>query len=352
MNINEWFQHGIKENAVYIVAEISQNHDGSLGQAHAFIDAVANTGVDAIKFQTHIAEAESTLEEPFRVKFSYEDETRYDYWKRMEFTYEQWKGLHLHASEKGLDFLSSAFSIEAFEMLQDIGVPAWKLGSGEVFNKYLFSRMAQTGKPIIISTGMSSYSDIDEQISWLEDNPYAVLQCTTAYPCTPEQIGLNVICEMNKKYNCPIGLSDHSGTIFPSLAAVASGALMIEVHVTMSPYMFGPDVKASLTIEQLTEMTEGIRMITQMLNAPIDKNILSPDLQELKDIFAKGIYLKKDVSRDDCLGMDDICFKKPLKGISGDKYEKILGAKVIRDMKQGEVLYWEDIELKGDDDIK
>lgn len=348
MKIQDWFENGIKENAVYIIAEISQNHDGSLGQAHAFIDAVAGTGVDAIKFQTHIAEAESTPDEPFRVKFSYEDETRYDYWKRMEFTSEQWMGLYRHADERGLDFLSSAFSVEAFEMLQDIGVPAWKLGSGEIFNKYLFERMAQTGKPVILSTGMSSYADIDEQISWLDGNPYAIMQCTTAYPCVPEQIGLNVIREMQDRYSCPVGLSDHSGTIFPGLAAVSNGALMIEVHVTMSPYMFGPDVKASLTIEQLTEMTEGIRMITRMMNSPVNKNTLSPGLQELKNIFSKGIYLRRDVVRGDSLTMEDICFKKPLKGIPGDNYERVIGTMAVRDLKQGDVLDWTDIEAKGD----
>lgn len=348
MNINEWFRNGTKENSVYIIAEVSQNHDGSLGQAHAFIDAVAGTGVDAIKFQTHIAEAESTPDEPFRVKFSYEDETRYDYWKRMEFTKEQWIGLYRHAEKNGLDFLSSAFSVEAFEMLQDIGIPAWKLGSGEIFNKYLFERMAKTGKPMLISTGMSSYTEIDEQISWLKGNPYAILQCTTAYPCAPEQIGLNVVREMKDKYSCPIGLSDHSGTIFPALAAVANGALMIEVHVTMSPYMFGPDVKASLTIEQLTEMTEGIRMLTRMMNSPVNKNILSSELQELKNIFSKGIYLRKDVACGECLGMEDISFKKPLKGISGEHYEKVMGAKAVRDLKHGDALNWADIEAKGD----
>ena len=129
-----------KGNEPYIIAEVSQNHDGSLGQAHAFIDAVAITGADAIKFQTHIAEAESTIYEPFRVKFSYEDDTRYDYWKRMEFTESQWKELYEHARNKGLDFLSSPFSVEALEMLDRIGVEAWKFGAGEVFNNILFNK--------------------------------------------------------------------------------------------------------------------------------------------------------------------------------------------------------------------
>lgn len=344
MEIGQWFQQGIQKNEVYIIAEISQNHDGSLGQAHAFIDAVAGTGVDAIKFQTHIAEAESTPDEPFRVKFSYEDKTRYDYWKRMEFTYEQWEELYHHAKKAGLDFLSSVFSVEAFEMLQAIGIPAWKLGSGEVFNKYLVDKMAETGKPILLSSGMSTYEDIDKQVEQVKNNPYAIMQCTTAYPCPPEEIGLNVIPIMKDRYHCPIGLSDHSGTIFPSLAAVANGALMIEVHVTMSPYMFGPDVKASVTIEQLREMTEGIRMITRMLNAPLDKAELKAEQRELKNIFAKGIYLKKDIMKGEALDIEKVSFKKPLKGVSGEQYENVIGKTAVRDLKQGEALLWTDIE--------
>ena len=344
MEIGQWFQQGIQKNEVYIIAEISQNHDGSLGQAHAFIDAVAGTGVDAIKFQTHIAEAESTPDEPFRVKFSYEDKTRYDYWKRMEFTYEQWEELYHHAKKAGLDFLSSVFSVEAFEMLQAIGIPAWKLGSGEVFNKYLVDKMAETGKPILLSSGMSTYEDIDKQVEQVKNNLYAIMQCTTAYPCPPEEIGLNVIPIMKDRYHCPIGLSDHSGTIFPSLAAVANGALMIEVHVTMSPYMFGPDVKASVTIEQLREMTEGIRMITRMLSAPLDKAELKAEQRELKNIFAKGIYLKKDIMKGEALDIEKVSFKKPLKGVSGEQYENVIGKTAVRDLKQGEALLWTDIE--------
>lgn len=344
MKISKWFAEGIEKNRVYIIAEISQNHDGSLGQAHAFIDAVAGTGVDAIKFQTHIAEAESTPDEPFRVKFSYEDKTRYDYWKRMEFTSEQWVELRRHALDKGLDFLSSVFSVEAFEMMQSMGMSAWKLGSGEVYNRYLVEKMVKTGKPILLSTGLSSYEDIDRQVEMIRTNPYAVMQCTTAYPCPPEKIGLNLISEMSNRYRCPIGLSDHSGTIFPSLAAVANGALMIEVHVTMSPYMFGPDVKASVTIEQLGEMTEGIRMITAMRNAPVDKMALNEEQKELKRIFAKGIYLKQDAAKGEKLKIEYLSFKKPLNGISGECYEEVLGKRLAKDLKAGEALQWSDLE--------
>src|SRR5918992_3358857 len=121
-----------------IIAEVAQAHDGSLGMAHAFIDAIATTGADAVKFQTHIASAESTPTEPWRIQFSRQDTSRYDYWKRMEFTEAQWSGLKQHADERGLIFLSSPFSIEAVELLERVGVAAWKVASGEVSNRPLF----------------------------------------------------------------------------------------------------------------------------------------------------------------------------------------------------------------------
>ncbi|MBT6433650.1 MAG: N-acetylneuraminate synthase, partial [Deltaproteobacteria bacterium] len=128
-----------------IIAEIAQAHDGSLGQAHAYIDAVARTGADAIKFQTHIAAAESTPGEPWRIKFSRQDDTRYEYWQRMEFTPEQWVGLSEHARESGLLFLSTPFSMEAADLLIKLDMEAWKIGSGEVTNGELIGKLAKTG---------------------------------------------------------------------------------------------------------------------------------------------------------------------------------------------------------------
>lgn len=344
MLIREWFDKGYIDNYVFVIAEIAQNHDGSLGQAHAYIDAVAETGADAIKFQTHIADAESTPYEPFRVNFSYEDDTRYAYWKRMEFTLEQWKGLYEHAKERGLEFLSSPFSEEAVCLLDKIGIAAWKIGSGEVFNKPMLEQVVRTKKPILLSSGMSTYEDIDEQIKIIQNVPYAILQCTTAYPCPPENIGLNIIEEMREKYRCPIGFSDHSGTIFPSLAAVARGATLIEVHTTMSRYMFGPDVKASISIEKMQEMIDGIRMISKMINTPVDKGSISKETDELKTIFSKGIYLKRDISKGQCISLDDIAFKKPLQGIRADEYESIVGKKVKQNLLKNSSLNWSDFE--------
>lgn len=329
----------------YVIAEISQNHDGSLGQAHAFIDAVASTGVDAIKFQTHIAEEESTVYEPFRVKFSYEDATRYDYWKRMEFSDEQWSGLYKHATEKNLDFLSSPFSIKALELLNRIGVPAWKFGAGEVFNDELLEMAIKTKKPIMLSTGLSTYEDIEKQIKMIQEygNKYLLFQCVTAYPSTAEMININLVTELQNRYKCPVGISDHSATIYPALAAAALGAKAIEVHVTMSEYMFGPDVKASVSINQLREIVEGVGFIYAMLNSKNNLVGRDKDREVLKEMFSKSLYAVEDLPAGAIIRKELFKAKKPNIGIDSRELSNILGKKLGKELKKNEPLKKGDI---------
>ena len=228
------------KNPCFIIAEIAQAHEGSLGLAHSYIDAVANAGADAIKFQTHIAEAESTKEDQFRVNFSYEDKNRYDYWKRMEFTLEQWFELKKHCNELNLVFLSSPFSIEAVNLLEKIDIHAWKIGSGEINNPVLLEMILDTNKPILLSTGMSDWNEIDASIGKLVDDKIdcAIFQCTSKYPTEIEEVGLNVMKEMKEKYNIPTGLSDHSGRTSSAIAAIAKDANLLEVHVVFDKAMF------------------------------------------------------------------------------------------------------------------
>ena len=252
-----WFE-GNKDE-VLIIGEIAQAHDGSLGVAHAYIDAIAEAGADVVKFQTHIAASESTKQEPWRVKFSYEDDLRYDYWERMQFTEEQWKGLKDHAEKRGLVFLSTPFSVDAAKMLDRIGMTMWKISSGEVSDPWLLEYILSTKKPIIFSTGMSTEEEIDRYVNILtcRHAQFALLQCTTDYPVPPERVGLNILEQFIKKYPI-VGLSDHSGEMWPSLSAVTLGAKIIEVHVCLSKYDFGPDVPASLTPDKFAEMIRGI----------------------------------------------------------------------------------------------
>jgi N-acetylneuraminate synthase len=272
--------------SVFIIAEIAQAHDGSLGILHSYIDAISETGVDAIKFQTHIAAAESSSFEPFRVNFSYEDKTRFDYWKRMEFTLDQWKQIKQHCDDKNIMFLSSPFSIAAVDLLEEVGVTKYKIGSGEVSNLLLLERIAETGKEILLSSGMSSFEELDEAVSFIKQyhDRISILQCTTQYPTPPEKVGLNVITEMLKRYTYPIGLSDHSGKIYPSLAAVALGAEIIEVHAVFDKKMFGPDATSSLTIDELKQLVDGVRFIEKSMSNKVNKNDVVA-YNELKTMF-------------------------------------------------------------------
>jgi N,N'-diacetyllegionaminate synthase len=329
----------------YLIAEIAQAHEGSLGILHSYIDAVALTGVQAIKFQLHIAEAESSLHEPFRIKFSKEDNTRFDYWKRMEFTLNQWKEIKHHCDQVGLDFICSPFSNLAVDWLEEIGVKIYKIGSGEVNNLLLLEKIIQTGKPIILSSGMSSFSELDETVSYLKRNnvEFSILQCTTAYPTKPNQYGLNVIAELKNKYQVPIGFSDHSAKIATSIAAVALGAEILEFHVVFNRQMFGPDTIASITLEETKELVEGVNDIYTAIQTPINKNN-NDAFKELKNIFEKSLAINKDLGKGHQITFEDLESKKPKGyGINAQNFNNVIGKKLSNNKSKWDFLNEEDL---------
>lgn len=321
-----------------IIGEVAQAHDGSLGTAHAFIDAIANAGADAVKFQTHIAAAESTPDEPWRVKFSPQDDTRYNYWKRMEFTEEQWRGLKRHANERNLFFLSSPFSLQAVDLLERVGVAAWKLASGEVTNAPLFERIADTKLPVLLSTGMSTWAEIDEAVQRVQaaDLALAVLQCTSMYPTPPEKTGLNMLQSFRRRYDCAVGLSDHSGTIYPGLAAATLGAEVLEIHVTLSREMFGPDVVASVTSTELGQLVNGIRFIETMCANPVDKEKVAAELDPMRQLFTKSLVFTTDLAAGTILRQEHLTGKKPGSGLPVAMLHDIVGQKLLREVHRDE----------------
>ena len=340
---------GVSNSGCLIIGEVAQSHDGSLGMAHAFIDAIAKAGADAIKFQTHIAAAESTPGEPWRVKFSPQDATRFDYWKRMEFTEEQWLGLKRHADERGILFISSPFSLEAAELLERVGVAAWKVASGEINNAQIFERVAKTGIPILLSTGMSSINEIDTAVKQVKshDLPLAVLQCTSAYPCPPEKVGLNLLAFFRERYNCAVGLSDHSGTPYPGLAVAALGGDVLEIHVAFSREMFGPDVPASVTTSELAQLVEGIRFIEKMLANPVDKDRLADETAPLRKMFMKSVVARIDLPVGTVLREEHLAAKKPGTGLPAARISELIGARLVRGLKADELLNEADFEFHG-----
>ena len=262
-----------------IVAEVAQAHEGSLSLAHAYIDAIADAGADAVKFQCHIAAAESTLDEPWRVEPKWaQDVNRYEYWRRMEFSGEQWAGLAQHAKDRGLIFLCSPFSVQAVELLNPL-VPAWKVASGEITNLPLLRTIRDTRKPVLLSTGMATIAECVESRLFFARSGVAVhsLVCTSEYPTPPERIGLS---------EGMFGLSDHSGTIWPSLAAVTLGAAIVEVHAKLSKHDRGFDASSSITVEDLARLVEGVRFI-EKAKQPVDKDQMARELEPMRELFLR-----------------------------------------------------------------
>jgi len=330
----------------FIIGEVAQTHDGSLGLAHAFVDAIANSGADAVKFQTHIAAAESTAAESWRVRFSRQDESRLAYWKRMEFTEEQWIGLREHANSRGLAFISSAFSMEAVELLERVGVAAWKVASGEVNNPMLLDRMAATRKPFLLSTGMSTIADIGQAVDRIKamQVPVAVMQCTSIYPTPAEKVGLNMIDTFRRKFDCAVGLSDHSGTPYAGIAAAALGIDVLEVHVALSREMFGPDVPASVTTEELRHLVAGVREVENIMDHPVDKDALAEELGPMRALFGKSVVARHDLRAGTVLSEADVAVKKPGTGIPASRLGELLGRELLRDIGRDELL--QDADLK------
>lgn len=329
-----------KKSSPYIISEIGQAHDGSLGILYSYIDALAQTGVDAVKFQMHIAEAESSEYEPFRVQFSLEDKTRFDYWKRMSFSLKQWKGIKQHCDSLGLDFICSPFSNLAVDWLEEIGVDYYKIGSGEVNNFLLLEKIAQTGQPVILSSGMSSYIELDNTVAFLKARnvTFSILQCTTAYPTQPENYGLNVIQELQNRYNVPIGFSDHSAKTATCIAAAAMGAKILEFHVVFDRQLFGPDSKSSLTLAETKDLVKAVRSIAIALSNPIDKNNTA-EFIALKQIFEKSLAVNKDLPKNHILTFDDLESKKPKGyGVDARRFQEVIGKALNKDMEQWDFL--------------
>ncbi len=209
-------------------------------------------------------------------------------------------------------------------------MPAWKVGSGELTNLPLLERVAKTGRPVLLSSGMASWQDLDRAVELVRaaGAPVAVLQCTTAYPCPPEKIGLNVLGELRERYACPVGLSDHSGTIYPSLAAVTLGANLVEVHVVFSRECFGPDVSASVTTAELKQLVEGVRFIERAAANPLDKDRQAAELAETRLLFGKSVVAARDLPAGHELGTDDLALKKPGTGIPPARLRDLIGRRL------------------------
>jgi N-acetylneuraminate synthase len=329
---------------VFVIAEVGSVHDGSFGNAMKLVELASAVGADAVKFQTHIAAAETLRDAPMPAYFK--GEPRYEYFERTAFNEEQLHSLKLQAQQQGLEFLSSPFSLEAVELLCRVGMQRWKIPSGEITNLPLIDACAATGCPVMLSSGMSSWSELDAAVEVVRKRgaELAVLQCTSEYPCPYESVGMNVMREMGTRYNVPVGLSDHTLTIFAPIVAVTMGASIIEKHLTFSRAMYGSDARHSLEPNEFAQMVEGIRAAESMCRSSVDKDAAAHALSEMKHIFQKSIVTVCDVPAGTLLTSDQIAFKKPGGGISPAELPLVVGRRTRRALPNDYTLSWEDLD--------
>ncbi len=333
---------------IEIIAEIGNTHEGSMGLAKAFIRAAANCGVDGVKFQTHIFDAESLPSAPNPPYFK--DESRKEYFDRTGFSRDQWLELKLFSEKEcNISFMSSPFSLEAVDLLEDIGVSAYKVASGEVSNLPLLEKLATTGKTIYLSSGMSTWTELDEAIATLHKGAgdIVVMQCTSEYPCLPENAGLNVLAHMQERYpSLRTGFSDHTAGIAVPLAAVCRGAMVIEKHFTLSKEMYGPDARLSATPEEFTTLVNAIREVETALSSSIDKDTKAIQLQDMKQVFEKSIVANRTLEAGEVIAESDLAYKKPGNGIKANRYKEIIGMTVRNTITANTFISWQDLDTQ------
>lgn len=326
-----------------IIAEVGSVHDGSFGNAAKLIEVAEQCSANAVKFQTHIAGAETLRAAPMPPYFT--GEPRYEYFERTAFSDQQWRELKKQCCDGGIEFLSSPFSLEAVELLESVGVTRYKVPSGEVTNLPLLEAIVETGKPILLSSGMSSWEELDEAVNTIirRHDRLTVLQCTSEYPCPYEEVGINVMLQMKDRYGLPVGLSDHTLTPYASLTAVALGASVVEKHLTFSRSMYGSDARHSLEPDEFAELVEGIRAVETMLAAVVDKDQNAARLREMKLIFEKSVVSAMDIPAGATITAEMVAVKKPGTGIPAKKLLKIIGRQAAHDIRKDSLLHEEDL---------
>jgi N,N'-diacetyllegionaminate synthase len=312
---------------VLVIAEIGNNHDGSVRQAERLIGAAAEAGADAVKLQTHIAEAEMLPSTPTPPHF---DEPRWDFTKRMELSRDDHVRLKTFAEERDLVFFSSPFSVEAVALLEQVGVPAYKIASGEVTNPPLIEAVAATGKPVLLSSGMSGMEDVERAAAILRSagSELLVMQCTSNYPCPPELVNLRAMVAMGERLGVPYGLSDHTPDIYTAIAAVALGAVVVEKHFTLSKRLYGPDHHASLVPEELARLVEGVRQVEAAMGDGLKER--DPSLDPARATFEKSVVARIEIPEGAVLEREMLTTKRPGNGIPAMRLSELVGRKAAR----------------------
>jgi len=326
----------------FIIAEAGVNHNGDIDLAKKLIDAAVEAGVDAVKFQTWITEDLVTKNAPkanYQLETTGGGESQFEMIKKLELSFEEFKVLKKYCDKKNIIFLSTPDEEKSVDFLQSIDVPAFKLSSGELTNFRMLKKIAKQGKPIILSVGMSTISQIRESIQILEDygsNNIIILHCNVNYPTENKDVNLRVITTLKEEFNYPIGFSDHTMSVEVPVASVALGAMVVEKHFTLDRNMEGPDHSSSLEPNELKNMVEMIRSVEVALGSP-EKIITESEMGNI-GVMRKVIVASRDLKKGKILDSSDIVMKRAGEGLEPKHESMILGMKLTTSLlKDGAV---------------
>lgn len=322
---------------IFIIAEAGDNHNGNLENALKLVDKAAEAGADCVKFQTFVTEKvisrHAEMAEYQKQNIGVE-ESQFDMVKKLELSFEDFRQIQAYCRTKGILFLSTPFDLPSIAFLDDIGVPFFKIPSGEITNYPYLAAIGRTHKDVVLSTGMCTMEEIREAIAVLEENGagrMTLLHCNTEYPTPYEDVNLNAMETMRAVFGKEVGYSDHTLGIEVPVAAAALGAVIIEKHFTLDKDMEGPDHKASLEPEELAAMIKAVRNIETALGSSEKK----PSPSELKNLAAarKSIVARRNIRQGELLTEENLAVKRPGTGISPMRYPDVLGTRAVRDFK-------------------
>lgn len=329
---------------VYIVAELSANHNQSFDQAVQIIHAAKEAGADAVKLQTYTADTITiACERPeFRIQGTlWDGRTLHDLYAQAYTPWEWQPKLKRVANDLGLDLFSSPFDASAVDFLESMDVPAYKLASFELVDIPLIEKMARTGKPLIISTGMATVDEIEEAVLAARRagaTELALLKCTSSYPAPPEEMNLRTITELARRFDAPCGVSDHSMTVAVPVAGVALGACLIEKHLTLSRSQFGPDSAFSLEPQEFKEMVGAVRTTEKALG---HVHFGVSPREASSRVFRRSLYAVQDIKRGELFTAANVRSIRPAHGLHTRYLPEILGQRAACDIARGTPLSWE-----------
>jgi N-acetylneuraminate synthase len=319
-----------------IIVEVGNTHEGSLGVAKSFALMAKKAGAKTVKFQMHIAEFEGVVDEPFRVNFSDQDKTRQDYWKRVNFSLNNWIILADYCKTIEIEFLCTPFSVAAAKHLYENDlVKRWKIGSGQAVEWPLIDYVSATGLPLLISTGLISPSEISILKHRLEENGAwertTLLHCVSQYPAPLEHLDLHLMNDL-RSLGCQVGYSDHSGDINVAKYAIALGADCLEIHMTPRKDFFGPDVTSSLLPEEISELLRFSEICELLRKSTGNKMDHFERVKDLRKIFRKGVYWSSDLTKGTIVSKEHLKFLKPVMFVDVVDYEELIGQKLLVDV--------------------